>query len=123
MAHPRYSAAFEHLRFTGNTDGFILGHVDQMVQKQFFNIFGALTDPSRRELDNAILIKVATFILRCMTIVSFSDFVDASKDVNGEPLIGMKALKRFITAVKIMLWILGSQERTIMFLAGTTVQR
>ena len=65
-----------------------------MVQKHFFNIFGALTDPNRRGLDNSILIKVATVVLRCMTTISFSDFVDASKDVNGPPLIGQTALKK-----------------------------
>ena len=45
-------------------------------------------------MDNAIVIKVATCILRCMTTISFSDFVDASKDVNGQPLIGQTALKK-----------------------------
>ena len=29
-----------------------------------------------------------------MTTISYSDFADASKDVNGQPLIGQTALKK-----------------------------
>ena len=64
VAHPRCSTAFDDFKFIGNTDGLTLGHIDQMVQTQSFNIFGTLTNPNSRELDNAILMNVATLILR-----------------------------------------------------------
>ena len=54
---------------------------------------GVLIDPNAK-LNNTILVKVATLVLKFMTVVSFSEFDKASKDVNGNQLISKDAVKR-----------------------------
>ena len=88
VAHPKTFQPFEQFNFTGNTEQLTPGHVDLIIWKHFFNIFWNLTNPSNGELDDAILMNSACFTLRCMTTVSYSDFVDASVDVDGVQFIG-----------------------------------
>ena len=64
-----------------------------MIQKHFFHIYGALIDPDA-EPNNKILIKVVTLVFRCTTVVSFRQFMEASKDAKGNPLISENAFNQ-----------------------------
>ena len=93
VALPQLATPFEQLNFTGEYDQLILGRKGGFAQKHFFDIYGALTDPNA-ELNKMILLKVATLVLRCMTVFSFSEVIEASKDANGNQIISRDAVKR-----------------------------
>ena len=102
---PPRVAIFCDFDFVGDSDKLILGHKDQRIQKYFVDIYGALSDPSA-ELNNKIIIKVATLALKCVTIVYFSKFMKASAETKGNQLISEKATKKLYHCVKLTLWIL-----------------
>ena len=91
VAHPNVDTSFEELNFMGERDRLRLCQRDQHVHKHFFDIYGALTDPST-ELNHKVLIKVATLVLRCMTTVSFSKLLQASKNADGHSRISATAV-------------------------------
>ena len=93
VALPQLATPFEQFSFTGDRDQLTLGHKDQFARKHFFDIYGALTDPNA-ELNKMILLNVSTVALRCMTGVSFNEFMEASKGANGNPIISNEAVNR-----------------------------
>ena len=102
---PPRVAIFCDFDFVGDSDKLILGHKDQRIQKQFFDIYGARSDPSA-ELKNKVIIKVATLALKCVTIVYFNKFIKASAEPKGNQFINEKATKKLYHSVKLALWIL-----------------
>ena len=93
VALPRFSARFDQLNFIGKQNELILSHKDRSSQKQFLDIYGALIDPNA-ELNKNVLHKVAVLVLKFMTVVTFSEFEKASKDINGKQLIANDAIKK-----------------------------
>ena len=67
----RVATPFEQFNFICEHDKLTHGHKGKLIQNHFFDIFGALIDPDA-ELNNKILIKVATLVFRCAAVVSFS---------------------------------------------------
>ena len=108
--------------FVGDSDKLILGHKDQRIHKYFVDIYGALSDPSA-ELNNKIIIKVATLALKCVTIVYFSKFMKASAETKGNQLISEKAKKKLYHCVKLTLWILRLHVQNTISLAGIMVMK
>ena len=113
----RGSPFFCNFDFVGDSDKLILGHKDQRIQKYFVDIYGAFSDPSA-ELNNKIIIKVATLALKCVTIVYFSKFMKASAETKGNQLISEKATKKLYHCVKLTLWILRLHVQNTISRAG-----
>ena len=93
MEFQNLSTDFDQFKFTGEHDGLTLTHKDESSQKQFLDIYGALINPSA-ELNKKVLHKVAVLVLKSMTVVTFSEFEKASKDINGKQLIANDAIKK-----------------------------
>ena len=81
------------LNFTGEHDGLTLSRKHKRSNKQFFDICGALSDPSA-ELNKTVLHKVAVLVLKAMTTVTYKEFEIASKDPSGAQLISTAAIKK-----------------------------
>ena len=92
VVRPNLTTDFSQFKFTGENDGLTLAHKDRSSQKQFLDIYWALIDPSA-ELNKKVLHKVAVLVLKFMTVVTFSEFEKASKDINGKQLIANDAIK------------------------------
>ena len=116
------SPFFGDFDFVGDSDKLILCHKDKKIQKQFFDIYGARSDPSA-ELKNKVIIKVATLALKCVTIVYFNKFIKASAEPKGNQLINEKATKKLYHSVKLALWILRLHVQNTISLAGIMVMK
>ena len=70
VALPNVSTSFDELNFTGEHDGMTFSRKHKRSQKQFLDIYGALSDPSA-ELSNKVLHKTAVLVLKTMTTVTY----------------------------------------------------
>ena len=87
------STSFDELNFIGEHDGSTLSRKHKRSQKQFLDIYGALSDPSA-ELNKKVLHKVAVLVLKIMTTVTHNEFEIASKDPSGAQLISTAAITK-----------------------------
>ena len=83
----------DDLNFTGEHDGLTLSNQNKHSRKQSPYIYKALSNQSD-ELNKKVLHTAVVLVPKTMTAVGYEEFVMASKDPNGVPLISTAAIKK-----------------------------